>query len=74
MIKRRLKDTASFCALISVYNSVLVCAPVVRSVWLWFGSGLLGFRCIRLDQKKMIVVSAVCDVMMWDILLIWYRP
>lgn len=63
MIKRRLKYTASFFALL-----FLVLASASVSL-LWFGSGLLCLRCVGLDQKKMIVMSAI-GVTMWDRLLI----
>ena len=53
MIKRRLKQTASFfCVMVSVYGSVMVCSSAVRS-------GLFAPSPAVLNHRKMIVMFTV---------------
>ena len=58
MIKGRLKNTASFCVLISVYGSVVVCAPAVRSVGC--GSVVCWLPLCRIGSEE-----NDCDVCYW---------
>ena len=72
MIKRRLKNTASFlCAdyLISVYGSVVVCAPAIRSVGYGSVKSVVLPPCRIGSEENGCGIFCECDVMMWDILL-----